>query len=60
MPGKAIGPERLIVIGPVKRLDELEQDIYHPNGQRWLEHHAACELNNYQLWLALNECLNRN
>lgn len=56
MLGKAFAASGIVPIGPVKRLGELEADIYHPNGQKWHEHHAACELNNYQLWLALGEC----
>lgn len=41
MPGKARSADQFYVLGPVKQLGELHDDIYHPNGQKWRDHWCA-------------------
>ena len=43
MPGKARSADQFYVVGAVKELNELNAEIYHPNGQTWKEHWTACK-----------------
>jgi hypothetical protein len=53
--GKASSAERVYVLGEVKKLEELNGMLYHPNGQTYQMHWCASRETVCQMWKAYIE-----